>query len=90
MSSWRNDIQSLVKKCRILALYFFPQVLNRCRVSDQRPRGYRVHVDRCIACRGTDTQVQGIPVLRQIHADKNMVMVRGPVKPTLEKKTFLP
>jgi hypothetical protein len=26
MSSWRNDIQSLVKKCRILALYFFPSV----------------------------------------------------------------
>jgi hypothetical protein len=28
MSSWRNDIQSLVKKCRILALYFFP----KCRI----------------------------------------------------------
>jgi hypothetical protein len=25
LSSWRNDIQSLVKKCRILALYFFPK-----------------------------------------------------------------
>jgi hypothetical protein len=24
MSSWRKDIQSVVKKCRILALYFFP------------------------------------------------------------------
>jgi hypothetical protein len=29
--SWWNDIQSLVKRCRILALYFFP----KCRVSDQ-------------------------------------------------------
>jgi hypothetical protein len=35
ISSWRNDIQSLVKKCRILALLFFPQVSNRCRVSVQ-------------------------------------------------------
>jgi hypothetical protein len=25
MSSWRNDIQSLVKKCRILALCFYPK-----------------------------------------------------------------
>jgi hypothetical protein len=29
MSSWQNDIQSLVKRCRILALYFFPM----CRIS---------------------------------------------------------
>jgi hypothetical protein len=28
MSSWRNDIQFLVKKCLILALYFFP----KCRI----------------------------------------------------------
>jgi hypothetical protein len=35
MSSWRNDIQSLVKKCRILSLHVYPQVTNRCRVSDQ-------------------------------------------------------
>jgi hypothetical protein len=27
MSSWRNDIQFLVKKRRILALYFFPKCL---------------------------------------------------------------
>jgi hypothetical protein len=27
MSSWRNDIQSLVKKSRILALNFFPKCL---------------------------------------------------------------
>jgi hypothetical protein len=27
-SSWRKDIQSLVKKCQILALYFFP----KCRI----------------------------------------------------------
>jgi hypothetical protein len=26
MRSWRNDIQSLVKKFQILALYFFPGV----------------------------------------------------------------
>jgi hypothetical protein len=40
MSSWRNDIQSLVKKCRNLALsLFFPQVSNRCRVSDQEGGG---------------------------------------------------
>jgi hypothetical protein len=26
ISSWQNDVQSLVKKCRILALLFFPQV----------------------------------------------------------------
>jgi hypothetical protein len=47
MSSWRNDIQAVVKKCRNLALYFFPQVSNRCRMSGQR--GYRVHVDHCIS-----------------------------------------
>jgi hypothetical protein len=56
VSSWRNDFQSLVKKCRILALYFFPQLSNRCRVSEQR--GYIVHVDRCIRwtnrCRVSD------------------------------------
>jgi hypothetical protein len=40
-------LQSLVKKCRIVALDFFPrQVSHRCRVSDQRE--HRVHVDRCI------------------------------------------
>jgi hypothetical protein len=43
MSSWRNDIQSLVKKCRILAgTSIFSQVSNRCR------GGCRVHVDVCI------------------------------------------
>jgi hypothetical protein len=30
MSSWWNDIQSLVKKCRILALYFFPKFPITC------------------------------------------------------------
>jgi hypothetical protein len=41
MISWRNDIQSLVKKCLIMALYFLS---NRCRVSE-----YRVHVDHCMS-----------------------------------------
>jgi hypothetical protein len=42
MSSWRKDIQSLVKKCRILALYFFPE----CRIGDEYlTRGGRVHVE---------------------------------------------
>jgi hypothetical protein len=43
MSPWRNDIQSLVKKCRILALYFF----HKCRIGIEcLTRG--VHVYRCI------------------------------------------
>jgi hypothetical protein len=48
-SSWRNDIQSLVKKCRILALYFLP----KCRIGVEclTRGGGGVHVDRC----NTDT-----------------------------------
>jgi hypothetical protein len=50
MNSWQNDIQSLVKKCRILALNFFPSV--ECL--------YRVHVDRCIRTEGILRKFQNV------------------------------
>jgi hypothetical protein len=72
MSSWRDDIQSLVKKCWILAHYFIP----KCRIGIEcLTRGYRVHVDRsmsgyartsersltsgkCVTCRGLPSHLE--------------------------------
>jgi hypothetical protein len=43
-SGWKNYIQSQVKKCRILALCFFP----KCSIGAEcLTRGYIVHIDRC-------------------------------------------
>jgi hypothetical protein len=42
MSTWRKDIQSLVKKCRILALYFFP----KCRIGVGRGTEFTFTVAR--------------------------------------------
>jgi hypothetical protein len=48
-TTWKNGERRAFKpeeKVSNSGPLFFPQVSNRCRVSDQR--GYRVHVDRCI------------------------------------------
>jgi hypothetical protein len=55
-SSWWNDIQTLVKKCWILALYFFPQVSNMCRVWPEGEQSSRWWLHQrycpifCISC----------------------------------------